>query len=73
MKEILVGASRQVLSELAIELLAQCNRGEDVDHTIYGHANDSSSEEITVQFSNDDMEGRDDLRPDTILVDIEES
>jgi hypothetical protein len=42
------------------------------DFTIYGHENNSyPNSEVQIRFSNDDMEDRDDLPSDAVIVDLD--
>jgi hypothetical protein len=71
-----VGASCAKLRSIALDLLAACDSAEsageahprqDIDVTIYA-LEDGTQRDMTITFNNDDMEGRDDLDPDMVLV-----
>lgn len=71
-----VGASCAKLTALANELLAACLQAESgtgtpgpVEVTIYAEENGPGGE-VTIQITNDDMENRDDLDPDLVLVEV---
>lgn len=76
---IYIGANSAKLSSFAMELLSQCQRAENpegqsveiIDVPLYAHIDGGDQEEVTLSFSNDDMEDRDDLDADLVLVNIE--
>lgn len=45
----------------------------ETDLTVYGHLNGGTKEEVQIRISNEDMEDRDDLKPDDVFVEIERS
>ena len=45
----------------------------ETDLTIYGKQNTGRGEEVQIRISNEDMEGREDIKPDAVFVDIERS
>lgn len=70
--DINIGASRRRLTAIAQEIIDACNKGGTVDLTLYCQGNSSTIEEVRLNFSNDDMEDRTDLSPDTVLVDVDQ-
>lgn len=79
-----IGANSAKLRSFANEILAECDRVEARPHpetgtpaqnlevTMYAHQNGAGGREVTLSFNNDDMEGRDDIDPDLILVDFDD-
>ena len=67
-----VGASRITLLKLAADIQATfAKEGEYRDMTLYAHENSSAAGEVQIRFSNEDMEGRDDIAADAVFVEIE--
>jgi hypothetical protein len=74
-----VGASCAKLRSIALDMLAACDSaeaaGEDqprqnIEVTVYA-LEDGTQQDVTFTFNNDDMEGRDDLDPDMVLVEVD--
>jgi hypothetical protein len=70
--EVNIGASRTRLREVATDLLACCDADEPINVTYYASSTDSSKDEVSLVFSNENMEDRADLPAHTIIVDIGE-
>ena len=54
-------------------LLKRFSQDGETDLTVYGHLNGGTKEEVQIRISNEDMEDRDDLKPDDVFVEIERS
>lgn len=69
-----VGMSRSALLKLAedIQKTFTVAAGE-TDLTVYAKQNGGAKEEVQIRISNEDMEDRDDLKPDDVFVEIERS
>ena len=69
-----VGANRATLLKLAADIVATfSDEAGERDLTVYGRLNGGTGEEVQIRISNDDMEDRDDLKPDDVFVEIERS
>ena len=69
-----VGLNREAAIQFFSEALAEANTappGTDFEAILYGTLNDGSGRSAKIVFSNDDMEGRDDIDPDDIYVEVE--
>jgi hypothetical protein len=68
---VFIGASRAKMLQLAEDIKsAFSGDGADIVE-VEAETNDSRRAPITLSFSNDDMEDRDDLAPDMVLVDVD--
>ena len=68
--EISIGMTRKAIRSLIRELEENLmEEGRTVDVTIYGKNNNAMTEEVTVQFTNDDMDDERD-ETDPIIVDV---
>jgi hypothetical protein len=72
MTTIEIGASRETLLKLADDIRSTFSVPGEREVTLYGESNDSRSEEITVRFSNEDMEDRADLTSGACFVEVDE-
>jgi len=71
MESINIGASRTRLRNIAGLLLEACNDlTSDVSVTIYA-ADNNGGDEVILTFSNEDMEDRPELRPNTVIVSVD--
>ena len=73
MRTIFIGASRKRLREMAWAILNECDEGGYVSVSFSAEPNlmARKNQPIVIHFNNDDMEDREDLAPDTIIVDME--
>lgn len=69
-----VGMTRTGLMKLAQDILTTfASEDGETDLTIYGKQNTGRGEEVQIRISNEDMEGREDIKPDDVFVEIERS
>jgi hypothetical protein len=73
MTTVEVGASRKRLREMAWAILKECDEGGYVSVSFSAEPNlmAMKNQPIVIYFNNDDMEDREGLAPDTIIVDME--
>ena len=65
--------NRASLLKLAEDIQKTFAQPGETDLTVYGHLNGGTKEEVQIRISNEDMEDRDDLKPDDVFVEIERS
>lgn len=68
-----IGGNRERLRKLAHEIEVACDGTGLIDLTVYCEYNGRDFDEAQLMFSNDDIEGREDLDPNALLVDAERS
>lgn len=69
MIEIEIGANRETLQKMASDL-EKALGGEGTEFTVYAHENVLAGQEVQIRFSNEDMEDRDDLTENEVLVEV---
>lgn len=73
---ISIGANREVLLKLAADIQsAFAGKYLERSLSLWGNENTFKAmlpNEVEISFSNEDMEGRGDLSPDAVFVDVEE-
>ena len=73
---IVVGASRSALHDMCRDLIDALGVAGEHEFSLYGRRNGPVGdgppvEEVVITFTNEDMEGRNDLPPGIILVDVD--
>lgn len=66
-----IGGSRDTLLKLASDIQSMFSGNGVEDITFYAQENSTLGGEVQIRFSNEDMDDRDDLPADSIIVEIE--
>lgn len=66
-----IGGSRDTLLKLASDIQSIFSGNGVEDITFYAQENSTLGGEVQIRFSNEDMDDRDDLPADSIIVEIE--